>query len=329
MIRPCSSCLLALLLATGCCKGIPGLGSSDGGASSSESPAAASPESAPPVKFTDPPNGIFPPGAADKLIAKGAPAIVRLVEPGAEPRSPLRYSLSPGVASSDTAVDISSKAAAISIAMPRITVSYDYAGAARQGATWPVTATLKATKVEGGSGPAAALSGVFRKQLKLLEGLTFAYQQDDRGRITGMKSSLANKSSPEMAEIIRSITASQQAMSLALPEEPIGKGGKWQIITRSPDSGMDLVQEVICTLTDRKGTNVVIDMAIRQFAGSDQMTSAGKLSVIKSFTSSANQRLEGEMTAVIPKTLTMKQDYTMDTGQGAIVSTNKVNHTRR
>jgi len=330
MTRSYLSCLLALVLLPGCCKGIPGLGSSsDGGSSGSGSPATAAPESAPPIKFADPPKGIFPPGAADKIIAKGAPAVVRLVDPGAEPRSPLRYSLSPGNASSDTTLEVSSKAAAISMALPRITVTYDYAIAAKQGAQWPVVATLKSTKVEGGSGPAAALAGIFRTQLKKLEGLSFNYQQDDRGRVSNMTSAISGKSSPELAEIMRTITASQQAMSLALPDEPIGKGGKWQLITRAPDSGIDLLQEVICTLTDRKGNVATIDMSIRQFAASDQMTSNGKTTTLKSFTSSATMHTEGEMTAIVPKTGTMKQDYSFDSGQGAISSTNKVNHSRR
>jgi hypothetical protein len=320
---------LALLLVPGCCKGgIPGLSSSSDGGSSSSS-ATAAPQAAPPVKFAAPPNGIFPAGEADKLIAKGAPAVVRLLDPGAEPRSPLRYALSPGNATSDTTLEISSKAAMLSMSLPRITVTYDYAITAKQGAQWPVVATLKSTRVEGGSGPAAALTSMFRTQLKKLEGLSFSYQQDDRGQVSNMKSQLAGKSSPELAEVMRTISASQQAMSLALPEEPLGKGGKWQIITRSPDSGMDLIQEVVCTLTDRRGDNATIDMTIRQFAGSDQMVSNGKSTTIRSFTSSATQHTEGELTAIVPKTGTMKQDYSIDSGQGAVSATNKIGHARR
>lgn len=324
------SCLfVALLLLPGCCKGVPGLGSSDGGSSSSGSPASKAPESLPPVKFNDPPKGIFAPGEADKLIAKGAPAVVRLVDPGAEPRSPLRYALTPGNATTETSLDVASKASAISMNLPRMTMTYDYVVAAPQGALWPVTATLKSTKVDGGSGPGAMLAGMLRPQFKKLEGLTFTYQIDDRGRVSNMKTALSGRNSPDLADILRTLNSSQQAMSLALPDEPIGKGGKWQVITRAPDSGMDLLQEVICTLTDRKGPMATIDMSIRQFAASDQVTSGGKTSTIKSFTSSATMHTEGEMSAIVPKTGNMQQDFKYDTGQGAVGATNKVTHSRR
>lgn len=323
--------LVVPLSVLGCCKGIPGVGSSsgDGGAAATGSSGAAPTAAAPPIDLKAPANGVFPAGAADQILPKGGAPIVRLISPGAEPRTPLRYALTPGSVTSDTTLDVTSKAAAISMAIPRITMTYDYVVSPKQGAQWPVVATLKATKVDGGSGPAAALASMLRPKLKGLEGLTFTYQQDDRGKVSNMKSALADRRTPELEEILRTLQSSQAALSLALPEEPIGKGGKWQIITRAPDSGIDILQEVVCTLTDRKANAATIDMTIRQFAASDQMMSGNKPATIKSFDSDATMHTDGELTAVVPRTATMKQEFKVDAGKGAIGAVNNVTMKRR
>ena len=70
------------------------------------------------------------------------------------------------------------------------------------------------------------------------------------------------------------IPASQQAMSLALPDEPIGKGGKWQVLTRSPDSGLDLIQEVVEKEAQRQINLIAIrdELLARHAAVHDEIT---------------------------------------------------------
>src|SRR5262245_1816079 len=42
------------------------------------------------------PKGILPPGAADKILAPGKKPIVKLIDPGSAPRTPLAYALQTG-----------------------------------------------------------------------------------------------------------------------------------------------------------------------------------------------------------------------------------------
>jgi hypothetical protein len=321
--------LAAVLGFSGCCKGSKDSGSSPATAGSSGPGKPAPPAPAPAISIVAPPKGVFAPGEADKILPKGGAPIIRLLDAGAEPRAPLRYALTPGTVSADATVDVSTKAAVMSMSLPHMAMTYEYAVAASQGGRWPVVATLKSVKVEGGSGPAAQLAGLLRTKLKALEGLTLSYQLDDRGRVSDMKSSLGDRHSPEIDEIIRVMDASQQAMTLGLPDEPIGKGGKWQIVTRSPDSGMDLLQEVVCTLTNRSGSAVTVDMAIRQFAASDKLGFGSNATTVRSFTSNATMHTDGELTAVVPRSTTMRQEYSYNAGQGDVSAVNKVGITRR
>ena len=314
---------------SGCCKGSKDRGASPATAGSSDPGKPTPTAAAPAVSVVAPPKGVFAPGEADKILPKGGAPIIRLLDAGAEPRAPLRYALTPGTVSADATVDVSTKAAAMSMSLPHMAMTYEYAVAPPQGGRWPVVATLKSVKVEGGSGPAAQLAGLLRTKLKALEGLTFSYRLDDHGRVSNMKSSLGDRRSPEIDEIIRVMDASQQAMTLGLPDEPIGKGGKWQIITRSPDAGMDLLQEVVCTLTNRSGSTVTVDMAVRQFAASDKLGLGSNSTTIRSFTSNATMHTDGELTAVVPRSTTMRQEYSFNAGQGDVSAVNKVEMRRR
>jgi hypothetical protein len=303
------SCWIMLFAATACaCKGQAGTGARPDAASAAAAASSARAAPQPPLSIPKPPNGIFPPGGADAILAQGAPAIVRLVTPGAVPRVPLRYAFAAATVRSENSLTLRTKAAGMAMEMPPIGMTYEYTVGQGASGQWPVTATLVSTSVGTGVGLFKMLGKMIGPQLATLRGMKFTFQVDDRGRVTDMKSAMGAKAPPQVEQILTMMKSSMQSMMLVAPAEPIGKGGTWQVVTRLPDAGTDLIQVMDCTLTDRRDAAVTIDMTVQQYAAKPEMASNGRATPITSFSSVGKTHAETELSAIAPRKGTFHQD---------------------
>ncbi len=186
------------------------------------------------------------------------------------------------------------------MAMPKLTVLYDYAVAAPdpQGA-WPVTATVRQWRADGGRGP---FVGVFKTQLgSALNGLKYAFKMDSRGHVSDFNYTLSS-SNPSVRDLLSRMRNTMDSATALMPEEAVGVGAKWQYLARGSDAGIDLLHQSIFTLLERRPTGPVFDLQIRQFAASPEMRGADGKTMIElaSFQSEGTMRVIADDRAPCP-----------------------------
>lgn len=199
----------------------------------------------------------------------GAPAIVTLSAPGAEPRRALRYSFTKGHQ------DQMSMTMAMGMAM-------DMQGMALPSIDLP-TAHMKATMTTNdisGTGDAsitAVLDGMTWDAggdptiLALLQsagdvkGMTYTVSMNRRGIMGKTDLDLSKIANPQLAQIMGSMSSSLQSLSLPLPEEPVGLGAKWEV-RQALSTGMRMYQRVQAELTAVSDHDCIIKVTVSQMA---------------------------------------------------------------
>ena len=116
-----------------------------------------------PISLPKSDHGVLAAGVADKLLASGAPAIVRLLDPGAERRSDLSYAIAKGPApkltmAMDTAVSTAVSMKANEAELPQITMTLDgWAGEANAAGEWKILASFVDVGLEARSAQGAQM----------------------------------------------------------------------------------------------------------------------------------------------------------------------------
>ena len=274
-------------------------------------------------------NGVLAKGAADKLLPSGGAAIVRLLEPGAEPRADLSYAIVKGPApklgmAMDMAMRMSAGGQKNEATLPRMGMTLDGAAAEKNDAgEWKILATLVGITVDGKGAQAEQIAAAMRQQVEAMKGLGISYWLNPKGRVRDVKVTLP-KGFPTAAQaLVEGLNQSFESMVAPLPVEPVGLGAKWQVVSRMSASGADLLQSATYTLTARDGERATLDVAMTQLSASDTIKTPGNpgapVTRVKSFSSGGTGTTRIHTASVVPESgLTkMKTAMTVTAAQGA------------
>lgn len=251
-------------------------------ASASAAPSGSASASASAAKgfaFPSPKSGILTPADADKIVASGARARVRLLDAGKEPLEKVAYAPAKGDAVAihldlGSKIDLSAQGQPTpAILVPPQVLDVDVQTEEADEATGALVAMLlrKVTvRPEGQIDQASA--DQLSKQLENLKGYALRERVSSHGVGSELKVEVP-ASAPEGAEqLLTSLNAAFRAMIVALPEEPIGTGARWQVLSRDDSSTITSVVELDeYTLKDRSGTKLTVDVVARQLAASDKI----------------------------------------------------------
>lgn len=252
--------------------------SASGEASASPSGSASA---APVVKgfaFPAPKSGVLTVADADKLIKVGAPARVRLLVPGAEPLVKLVY----GPTKGDTQklrVDLSQKMSVNAQGKPgpkivsppqslEIDVIVDDVDDKPSSLVSMWLRGLKLTPTEGIDQDTA---NDLTKQLAGLVGYSFRERVAANGEISSGESKLPAAAPKGADMLVASMNTVLRVLIPRLPDEAIGTGAKWQVISREDQGGASVVQLTEYTLKSRSGDTVGLDFGTRQLAAGESM----------------------------------------------------------
>jgi hypothetical protein len=234
--------------------------------------------------FLVPPHGILPEGYADRLLAAGAPPQVRLVSPGAEPRTVLRYVYKKGDKAhigltTDLAMSMAIDANAATEdplpaprKTPRITMGFATTIAAVDAdGTALVNAVYEAAKASGGT-PAA--NAAVEKSLAGIGGSTISYRVTASGRVSDVVLKLDPALQGPAREAMENTAASSSDLATPLPEVPIGVGATWFVDSRVASGGLDLFRRTKTTLDavagvgERTGPRITVRQQVATVAAS-------------------------------------------------------------
>lgn len=299
-----------------------------GGKEPSEKPA---PETTPPAIAADakiaaptakssapsPKSGILAPGEADKILAVGAKPSVHLMSPGAEPRAPLAYELDQGSKhrlgmGMDMLMSLRMGEQAIpATAVPRIVMGLDMLIAEKgpQG-DWRVDANLDRASIEPKGEQQKAIAAQMLPSVEGMKGMRMSYWVTPKGHVRDVKLNLPEGFPAQAQQMLQGMNQSFESMMAPLPQDPVGIGATWEVVTRVASSGADLLQFATYTLKKKAGSKALLEVSVKQLAAKATITApglpAGTLARLVTFKSEGSGTNEIDTKSVAPESGKMK-----------------------
>ncbi len=289
---------------------------------------AAKPGVNAPIALPKSASGVLAAGAADKVLPSGAPALVRLLDPGAEPRADLSYAIAKGPAPKlgmdmDMAVSVKAGGHVNEAKLPKMGMTLDGSTNETNAAgEWKILASLVGITIDGKGPQAEQMAAAMRPQIESMKGLGINYWLNPKGRVRDVKIELPKGFPPAAEALVQGLNQSFESMVAPLPIEAVGLGAKWQVVSRMAASGADLLQSATYTLKARDGARATLDVVTTQLSASDTIKAlgapGGALTHVKSFSSGGTGTTKIDTTSVVPEggTTTMKTGMTVVVSQG-------------
>jgi hypothetical protein len=283
----------------------------------------------PEVPLPHPANGVLPAGAADKVLAAGAPPIVRLLDGGAEPRSDLSYALVKGSSQRaamalDMVVAVKARGQSVpQTPMPRMTMLFDTATAERNALSeFRIDSRLSGASVDPSGAQQEQMARALRPQLDAMKGLGVGYWVNPKGRMRDVKLDIPASVPPAAQQLMNGMSQSFESMVTSFPQEQVGVGARWQVVSRISSGGADILQSAIYTLKSKSPARASLDVTVVQLAASDTIHTAqmpaGMVAKVKSFSSSGGGNTQVDLKSVAPEGGTMALRTAMEIAvQGA------------
>lgn len=235
-----------------------------------------------PTAFASAKNGILPPGAADKILAVGARPLVKLVSPGAEPRSELVYDLTKGVKQSlgmsmDMAMSLKiGPQAAPPVILPRMMMGLDMTAADKDArGDWKIDALLNRVTIEAKGAQQEQMAKQMRPHMDGMKGLTMAYFVTPKGHVHDVSINTPPNFPAQAQQMLQGMNQSFESMVAPFPSDAVGVGAKWEVTTRVASGGADLLQFSTYVLKERKGSQTTLDVTVTQVAASEMINAPG------------------------------------------------------
>ncbi len=262
MIRRISLPLILCLL--GACGAPPArVASADGApAKSAETPNAEEGESAP---------------VGESHTASGDTVQVRLVKPGAEPRSKLRLKLVPG--STETMVMVMRMRTSTAIGegftsslLPdmvehlRMNVTeVNPDGRAR------IDFVIEKANAKQARGVDAAVVSAVDTALQGMVGMRGYTMLTDRGVVEAGDVEVPPDATPTLKQMATQMRESITQFASPVPEEPVGVGAVWEVTTHPIAGGVKVTQKATQTLVSRQGPNLKTSAVVASTAAPQEM----------------------------------------------------------
>ncbi len=246
-------------------------------------PVAGGAPTAAPVDESLAVQGVLPAGVADKVLKAGEPPKVVLLSAGAEPRETLSYLLEPGVKqttvmSMDMTMSMAPEGAAVpqKAELPTIEMALDLSSGAKDpSGDIAITGVVGGIGIVAKPGPQEQLKGMLEPALAGIKGLSINYKVSPKGRARDVKVSMPANAPANAQQMMEQMKQSFESMVAPLPDEAIGVGAEWQVVTRV-STGADILQWTNYKLVSRNGKNIELSAVVKQLAASGVL-SGGQL----------------------------------------------------
>jgi hypothetical protein len=224
-------------------------------------------------------NGVLLGGEADTYAKAGESPRVVVIEPGTAPLENLSYEFTTGaketsVMRMDMAMKMDMGNGKLqSFPIPQIEMRFDLATAAKKEANGDiaVTGTVTDVKVNPGKDEKQQQAAAeMKKALAGINGMTMSYVVSPKGRSRDAKVDVPAGAPAEAKKIVEQMKHSLESMAAPLPEEAVGIGGKWVVVTRVA-AGADILQWTTYTLKSKTGKKVELEALVKQLAATGEM----------------------------------------------------------
>jgi hypothetical protein len=201
--------------------------------------------------------------------AAGAPATVKVLAAGSEPRKQLRYAIP---ATHKSRMDMTTTISmalnvggmAVPMDMPAIKMSIDLAVtsvAANGDITYNMAFTSAA--VEGGAAENPTVAQTMQSALAGITSIKGTTTISNRG-VT--KSSKMEIGDPALQQLVGQMTSSVENLSMPFPEEAVGAGARWEVRQGTTTGGQTIFQKATYELVSIDGQAVSLKVTTEQTA---------------------------------------------------------------
>ncbi len=211
--------------------------------------------------------------------AMGSPAIVKLLAPGADPKTPLRYKVpagfkTAGVVSLTMGLTMNMGGMALpAMDLPTMKMTFDLAvtGVTPAG---DVTYDLAFTDMTTGAAPgldpsvAAMVQGA-GAAIKEIKGTS---TMNNRGVVRSTTFDVSKMSDPNLKQTLEQVSSQLEGMAMPMPEEPIGVGARWEARTAVNEGGMSTYVRTEYELVSVTGTTVQLRLKSEKTAPPQQVS---------------------------------------------------------
>ena len=198
----------------------------------------------------------------------GAPPIVTLVSPGAEPRRPLRYTVANtyharAAIATHTVTAVSMEGMAMpSLQLPPLKGGYDVS-VTSVSATGDISFSVAFTGISAENGvvvdPAIAEAiQTLGADYKTIHG---AVVMSDRGAARSSAFDVSKLTNLQLRQTLAALTDAVENISMPLPEEPVGAGASWEVRHGVMKSGMVTFRKNLVQLVAIDGKTVTLKTA--------------------------------------------------------------------
>ena len=259
-------------------------------------------------------NSLIAPQTDDVISPKadaGAKTTVTLLDPGAQPRTALRYKFQAN--RTEKMVMETSMAMAMEMGdqkqpetqMPvtRMTMTIDSKEVSPEG-NLHYEFELAQVEVLPKPGANPAIVNAMKQQMSSMQGLSGSATVTSRGFTKDTEIKSPPGIDPQIKQSMDQMKQSINQMSAPLPEEPVGEGARWQVTMPMEMPAMKLTQVATYTLSEIQGDKVKLDITIKQSAPPQELDTPGaapgaKVS-LESLKSSGKGTVELQMTNLVP-----------------------------
>lgn len=213
-----------------------------------------------------PPSSGAPAGAAaDEKEEPG----VKILQPGAEPRTKLRYQVADGA--SETLVVEQTRTDALvgqkprTVPPTRLTVGLAAKG---KGATgdWDWSYEVKAATLGGDGKVAGASSAQVQKELQKIVGVKGTFAVSDRGHVRKVEPVIPPGADPIVTMVAPGLADSIQSAFVALPAAAVGVGARWERTFPSRQAGITVNTVATYEVVSMTGDQVKLKTSSKQDA---------------------------------------------------------------
>jgi hypothetical protein len=205
--------------------------------------------------------------------ALGASPVVTIISAGAEPRTPIRYAFSSGRrehASMDMTMGMSMDVGGMSMPamqMPTMHTGADLAvtDVSPAGDASYTLAFTDLTWVNSAGVDPAILTALQSAGIDL-KGVSGSATVSPRGVSRNVVFDTSKITNPQMAQMMGSMSATTQSLTLPFPEEPVGPGAHWVARQTLAMNGMQTFQKTDVELVSRDATSCTVKTKVEQTA---------------------------------------------------------------
>lgn len=224
-----------------------------------------------------PPNGIFPPGAADAEIKPGAPPKITLGGTGSEPRVSLAPAQpKPGWKTQGTfELQVSSGPQQAPIPFElSVAIEAQKPKSAPADAGAPSDTVAMTAKVLGAKLGVSGIPQDLELAVGKLKGSKVEYQVLPDGGGTGFHTEVA-PGAESVRDQLRQLSDALALVTLPVPSEPLGTGAYWMATSREGVFGLDLVTYRLVKVESVKDGAVTLSVGTKRYATSKRFDFEG------------------------------------------------------